>query len=139
MQRKSGGASRRNYDVDGEASKLIGVGTKALRLFGGKAFFERYVVSIEITMVLQALQKCRSGDDFFHGIRRMPQHANARDFLTILGTRGPRATTKGSSQSDCLKEISAFHLISSSARATTEGGMVRPCGLVLPDRPPPTH
>jgi len=97
MQRKSGGASRRNYDVDGEASKLVGVCTKALRLLGGKALFERYVVSIEITMVLQALQKCCSGDDFFHGIRRMPQHTDAWNFLTILGTRVPRPTTKCSS------------------------------------------
>src|SRR5262245_45259221 len=118
-------AARGHKEVRRERDEFLGVSAQKIAITcAPKALVELNVVPFGPAQLLQRLPQTRiTGSNVRIGFGDARNHTNAPHPLTLLRPRRERPRRRAAEQSD---ELAASHSITSSARASSDGGTSRP-------------
>src|SRR5712691_1084188 len=94
----------------------------------GPAVFDRNVLAHDIAGLLEALLKCARTAQSWRCSAKIPDH---RHRATLLRARRPNYRRRGRRATEKRDELAAPHSITSSARASSEGGTSSPSAFAV--------
>src|SRR5262249_10729092 len=115
-----------HQDIDIEGDEFGRHGPEALGLLVGETVFEDDVATVDVAELGEAFDYGFDIRRFLFTASRMPEKADTRNPSALLRARRERPRRRAAEQRD---EFASPHSITSSARASSDGGTVRPSTL----------
>src|SRR5262249_30692537 len=123
------GAGKSHDDVRPQRDQFAREFVNVVGIACRPAVIDPHVVTVGPAQLPQSLQKRRNASLAYRMVfGERHKHADASDLCWLLRARRERPGGRAAEQRD---ELAAFHSITSSARASSVGGTVRPSALAV--------